>query len=207
MKKKCSNEQDARALVYWLKGAFFFAHEAALALLREPRSTSPRVNRHATIRAAVKTLSLSADLAVVLVRLECAGYEIEWEKRGYPLPKIFETTTQAIPGQRRCGAPAWRAGAQTWRCGAPLGNANAVRSGRYTKEVRALFARLKVFEAQVRAALILAETEIAAGLALKELQRFGMDARVARRHHAPALGARLAAPVRHHAARRFDDRN
>ena len=74
-------------------------------------------------------------------------------------------------------------------------------------KLRALFARLKVFEAQVRAALILAEAEIAAGLALKELQRFGMDARVARRHHAPALGARLAAPVRHHAARRFDDRN
>jgi len=115
MKKKCSNEQDARALVYWLKGAFFFAHEAALALLREPRSTSPRVNRHATIRAAVKTLSLSADLAVVLVRLECAGYEIEWEKRGYPSRKSSKQRPRQFlakgAAERPPGAPAHKLGA------------------------------------------------------------------------------------------------
>ena len=91
--------------------------------------------------------------------------------------------------------------------GGQPGNRNAKKTGRHTAAMRLFRARIWEWRVRNRIILALAEAEIAASLALKELQRFGMDARVARRHHAPALGARLAAPVRHHAARRFDDRN
>jgi len=100
--------------------------------------------------------------------------------QGDPPCEFLKTTGQGIPERRPATAPRtiarekfWKTTAQeipgkkpNWRCGAPDGNRNALKHGRYAKEMRAvkaevreLIRRMKFHVALARAHIALREAE------------------------------------------------